>query len=489
LDRLVRLHAEQQGRLIGVRALFLYPLNALINSQRERLRAWTHAFGGDIRFCLYNGNTPESLPERQRREYPNEVLDRESLRAAPPPILVTNATMLEYMLVRTADAPILTQSQGRLEWVVLDEAHTYVGSQAAEAALLIRRVLFAFGVTPEQVRFVATSATIGDPEGDAGQKLKRFLAEVAGVAPERVHLVAGQRRVPALDGTRPKRSTALQELADIDTAQETSPQRYDALAEDTTARRLRDLFVGDPKRPPVARLSEICAALFGAGKRYSLVQQREALRWLDLLSGTRDNTGEGRDDGEVFLPLRAHLFHQTLSGLWACADPDCQQKRGTALEDSQWPFGQIYLEPRKHCDCGSPAYEVVACGDCGAVHLLAGEYRGVLTHLQPQAALDEFELEVESGEDRGDDDATDDKLAAAGQQHKVLIVNRRLPHVGQLDIDRASRRITESSDNTMRVLAHEDDGDGLLCPACGARETPKERLFQYSRLGAPFLLG
>ena len=489
LDRLVRLHAEQQGRLIGVRALFLYPLNALINSQRERLRAWTHAFGGDIRFCLYNGNTPESLPERQRREYPNEVLDRESLRAAPPPILVTNATMLEYMLVRTADAPILTQSQGRLEWVVLDEAHTYVGSQAAEAALLIRRVLFAFGVTPEQVRFVATSATIGDPEGDAGQKLKRFLAEVAGVAPERVHLVAGQRRVPALDGTRPKRSTALQVLADIDTAQETSPQRYDALAEDITARRLRDLFVGDSKSPPVARLSEICAALFGAGKRYSLVQQREALRWLDLLSGTRDNTGEGRDDGEVFLPLRAHLFHQTLSGLWACADPDCQQKRGTALEDSQWPFGQIYLEPRKHCDCGSPAYEVVACGDCGAVHLLAGEYRGVLTHLQPQAALDEFELEVESGEDRGDDDATDDKLAAAGQQHKVLIVNRRLPHVGQLDIDRASRRITEPSDNTMRVLAHEDDGDGLLCPACGARETPKEQLFQYSRLGAPFLLG
>lgn len=489
LDRLVRLHTEQQGRLIGVRALFLYPLNALINSQRERLRAWTHAFGGDIRFCLYNGTTPENLPERQRREYPNEVLDRESLRAAPPPILVTNATMLEYMLVRTADAPILTQSQGRLEWVVLDEAHTYVGSQAAEAALLIRRVLLAFGVSPEQVRFVATSATIGDPEGEAGQKLKRFLAEVAGVGLERVHLVAGQRRIPALDRKRPKRSTALRELADIDPTQETSPQRYDVLTEDIMARRLRDLFIGDPSRPPVARLSEICAALFGAGKRYSVSQQREALCWLDLLSGTRDNTGQGRDDGEVFLPLRAHLFHQTLSGLWACADPDCQHKRGTALENSQWPFGQIYLEPRMHCDCDSPAYEVVACGDCGAVHLLAGEYRGLLTHLQSQAALDEFELEVEPGEDRGDDDATDDDLAAAGQQNKVLIVNRELPHVGPLDINRRLRQITEPSDITLRVLAHEDDGDGLLCPDCGGRETHKERLFQYSRLGAPFLLG
>lgn len=489
LDRLVRLRAEQQGKLIGVRALFLYPLNALINSQRERLRAWTHAFGGDIRFCLYNGNTPESLPERQRREYPNEMQDRESLRAAPPPILVTNATMLEYMLVRTADAPILAQSQGKLEWVVLDEAHTYVGSQAAEAALLIRRVLIAFGVTPDQVRFVATSATIGDPEGEAGQKLKRFLAEVAGVAPERVHLVAGQRRIPALDGKRPTGRAPLLELASIDAQRQTSPQRYDALAEDITARRLRDLFVAAGDKPPLARLSDICATLFGAGKRYSMAQQREALGWLDLLSGTRDNTGEGRDDGEVFLPLRAHLFHQTLSGLWACADPDCRHKHGTALEDRQWPFGQVYLEPRKHCDCGSPAYEVVACGDCGSVHLLAGEYKGLLTHLQPQAALDEFELEVEPGEDRGEDDASDDDTAAAGQQHKVLIVNRKLPHVGPLDINRVSRQITEPSDITLRVLAHEDDGDGLLCPACSGRETHKERLFQYSRLGAPFLLG
>ena len=194
LDRLVRQNTDLRGPLIGVRALFLYPLNALINSQRERLRAWTQSFGGDLRFCLYNGNTPETLPARERREHPNEVLDRETLRTSPPPILVTNATMLEYMLVRTADKPILDHSQGKLEWVVLDEAHTYVGSQAAEAALLIRRVLFAFDVTPEQVRFVATSATIGDSGGEAGQKLKRFLTDVAGVGLDRVHLVAGRRR-------------------------------------------------------------------------------------------------------------------------------------------------------------------------------------------------------------------------------------------------------------------------------------------------------
>ncbi len=157
LDRLVRQSQEQQGRLTGVRALFLYPLNALINSQRERLRAWTHGFGENIRFCLYNGNTPERPgPAHIIHEYPSEVLDRRTLRSSSPPILVTNATMLEYMLVRTSDSPILALSKGKLEWVVLDEAHTYIGSQAAEAALLIRRVLFAFGVKPEDVRFIAT---------------------------------------------------------------------------------------------------------------------------------------------------------------------------------------------------------------------------------------------------------------------------------------------------------------------------------------------
>ncbi|MBK7848956.1 MAG: hypothetical protein IPJ73_18560 [Zoogloea sp.] len=82
----------------------------LIQSQRERLNAWTSSFGDGLRFCLYNGLTqkqPQGLHDQMR----NEVLDRGPF-ALPPPLLVTNATMLEYMLVRAQDAPILEQSQG-----------------------------------------------------------------------------------------------------------------------------------------------------------------------------------------------------------------------------------------------------------------------------------------------------------------------------------------------------------------------------------------
>lgn len=229
LDHLQRLR-QQHGRLIGVRALFLYPLNALINNQRNRLRAWTEPFGKDIRFCLYNGNTPEKPgPASQQRDAPSEVLDRKTLRNEPPPILVTNSTMLEYMLVRTQDAAILEQSQGKLEWIVLDEAHTYIGSQAAEVALLLRRVLHAFGVSPNDVRFVATSATIGDPEGEAGENLRRFLAEIAGVGVDQVHLVAGERQIPPLPDCKEASRESLEKLETITPEQHTSPERYSSL--------------------------------------------------------------------------------------------------------------------------------------------------------------------------------------------------------------------------------------------------------------------
>lgn len=112
LDRLARQSAVQGGPLEGIRALFLYPLNALISSQRDRLDAWTRGFNGNVRFCLYNGKTPQSLPAHEKR-CANEVRSRDELRASPPPILFTNASMLEYMLVRTEDAPILQKSRAR----------------------------------------------------------------------------------------------------------------------------------------------------------------------------------------------------------------------------------------------------------------------------------------------------------------------------------------------------------------------------------------
>lgn len=152
LEDLARERARA-GALTGVRALFLYPLNALINSQRDRLRAWCSGFGNDIRFCLYNGELPETAPAHEQRRAGAEQISRRALRHASAPVLVTNSTMLEYMLVRAEDRAIIEQSRGKLRWIVLDEAHIYIGSQAAEMALLLRRVLHHFDANPARRAF------------------------------------------------------------------------------------------------------------------------------------------------------------------------------------------------------------------------------------------------------------------------------------------------------------------------------------------------
>lgn len=488
LDALANERERVGGQLTGVRALFLYPLNALINSQRDRLRAWTDGFGGDLRFCLYNGMTPNVLKATELRPYPNEVRDRKTLRANPPPILVTNATMLEYMLVRTQDAPILQASQGKLRWVVLDEAHSYVGSQAAEMALLVRRVLHAFGVSPGEVRFVATSATIGDPEGEAGVQLRRFLAQIAGVAVEQVYLVAGKRNVPVLAPvSAQERRHTLEDLVRLDEGSGKTPKRYAALTEDRTARGLRGLFVRDGI-PAVQRLSAVCERLFGPSIAYTREQQDEALAWLDCLSGATDQ------NGTPFLPLRGHFFHQTLSGIWACSDSRCPERGGTELESAAWPFGQLYLSPRQHCRCGAPVYELISCGDCGELYLDAAEVGGALVPPRAEAAEDEFELEDEQPADlasASEEEATDKLDTSAGWSggHRLLIANRDVPKSGELLIDRSARTIVEKgSAGAVSLIVHEADDEGLGCPCCGALGEPR-RVFRSARIGAPFLLG
>lgn len=479
LDRLARQVTQEGKALQGVRALFLYPLNALIESQRERLAAWSHSFGGNIRFCLYNGNTPESEKQAVRNERPNQVLDREVLRQNPPPILVTNATMLEYMLVRAIDRPILEQSQGKLEWIVLDEAHTYIGSQAAELALLLRRVLHSFGVTSEQVRFVATSATIGGPQGDSALALRRFLADVAGVSIEKISLITGARDIPALIEAA-QSAQPIDELISIESESEISQRRYEALASSRAARMIRGLFTSTPS---VARLSEVCSALFGTANP-SQLQQKEALKWLDLLSGTRNASKQ------PFLPLRVHLFHQTLYGMWACSDPDCPEKKGSHLDVSEWPFGNIYFEPRKHCICGSPVYEVVSCNDCRHVFLLAEEHITIEGSVSKYSFIQSKEVEIDEFELE-----TEDKIQqlSGRQASRVLIVNQQIDGTHNVRLDKASRSISSvSGPEDLSIQVAEEKSGGLECPICEARSHDKGGrkidFLQYSRIGAPFLL-
>jgi hypothetical protein len=487
LNSLVREHEASRAKLVGVRALFLYPLNALIQSQRERLHAWTGAFGDGVRFCLYNGLTPQKEPQHVRDKTPNQVIDREALRAAPPPMLVTNATMLEYMLVRAQDAPILDASKGKLQWIVLDEAHTYIGSQAAELALLLRRVLHAFGVSSNQVRFVATSATIGDPRGEAGQQLRAFLAGLAGVDEDRVHVVSGQRKIPDLmAGSAQYQNAALEELEDISLE---GGERYNALCANRTACRIRQMFVLDAKGKSANSFSDIAPAILGDDWRRQPNATEITLRWLDLLTSAKS---AGKNE-QPFLPLRLHAFHNVLAGLWACCDSACACKSGTALDSPEWHYGKIYTEERRHCECGSPIFELRSCNDCNTTFLWAqrigpdrddGKYR--LWQVQEDFD-DEFSLDVEVPEDEQEETEIS---SIASQKKPVLIANGYAIGTGEALVERKSLVFDppEIADAIRLHLKDEQDGV-MVCPDCGGHHGHGRQMFRKAILGAPFLLG
>jgi DEAD/DEAH box helicase domain-containing protein len=459
------------GGLTGVRALFLYPLNALIKSQRDRLTAWSEPFDGRIRYCLYNGETPRE----GKSPWASEVLDRKTLWANPPPILVTNATMLEYMLVRTEDQPILAQSQGRLRWIVIDEAHNYIGSQAAELTLLLRRVLHAFGCRADEVHFVATSATIAGSGDNTEEQLRAFLADIAGVSADRVSVVYGQRQVPALSKALPSGQLSSPDLATLSSL---APQeRFAALAADPNVRQWRSALIQQAR--PLSELARM------AWRDSSEKVRKAALQLLDLCAQAAD------DKDEPLLPLRGHFFHRALNGLWACAHAACAGRRQTPLDAPGWVFGKIFLERRQHCDaCGSPVYELVQCGECSAEHLAVVEVSEKgddwLQPRQYDQDEDEFQQELEPlEEDEAEGDISE--AAAPGRGLPRLLVNPAAAHANPVGLQTDGRLDWHQHEGIRVHLLGPDSHDMLSCPCCNARDR-QGKLFRPVRLGAPFLL-
>jgi len=458
------------GGLIGVRALFLYPLNALIKSQRDRLTAWSEPFGGRIRYCLYNGQTPRE----GKSMWASEVFDRKTLWADPPPILVTNATMLEYMLVRTEDQPILAQSQGKLRWVVIDEAHSYIGSQAAELTLLLRRVLHAFGCRAEEVHFVATSATIATSR-DNTEKLRDYLANIAGVQSDRISVVYGRRQAPPLPEAVPHSQPSLPDFA---TLRSLSPQeRFEALEADPHVRQLRSALI--KQAYPLSALARM------ASRDDSDKARQATLQLLDLCAqAVNDKNGP-------LLPLRGHFFHRALNGLWACANASCAGRRQTALDVPSWAFGKIFLERWQHCDiCGSPVYELVQCGECSAEYLavveVAEQGHDWLQPCQYDQDEDEFQQELEPVEE----EEAEGEAAKPAPPHRGLprlLVSSTAAHAHPVGLH-ADGGLDWNQHEGVRVhLLVSDSHDILDCPCCKARGR-QDKLFRPVRLGAPFLL-
>lgn len=158
----------------GVRAIFLFPLNALVYDQIDRLRTYLQNFH-NINYGFYTGKTPENEKTKEYREQKayldqlpkNELVTREKMKENPPHILFTNYSMLEYLLIRPSDERLISKDAlQNLKFIVMDEAHTYRGALGIEIALLLRRLT---GLAGHRPQFVLTSATLGRGKEDIGR--------------------------------------------------------------------------------------------------------------------------------------------------------------------------------------------------------------------------------------------------------------------------------------------------------------------------------
>lgn len=176
LNSLMKEKEENGGVLTpGVRALIIYPMNALANDQVERLRS-TLADYPDITFGCYTGQTEyrydkalltykklnkDDITGEEKTPLKNELISRDQMKKTPPHILITNYAMLEYLMLRPEDN-VFFNGKFATHWkyIVLDEAHTYTGSTGIEVSLLLRRVVAQ--LHDPKVQYILTSATLGD---------------------------------------------------------------------------------------------------------------------------------------------------------------------------------------------------------------------------------------------------------------------------------------------------------------------------------------
>lgn len=161
VDRVLR----QQPRQRGVKAIIVYPMNALANSQVGELEKF-------LRFGYGEGNEPVTFARYTGQE---EGERREAILRDPPDILLTNYVMLELMLTRPEERRRLVDAATGLEFLVLDELHTYRGRQGADVAMLVRRVRDA--CQSPTLQCVGTSATMASASTEAEQR--RVVADVA----------------------------------------------------------------------------------------------------------------------------------------------------------------------------------------------------------------------------------------------------------------------------------------------------------------------
>jgi DEAD/DEAH box helicase domain-containing protein len=369
-------------RPAAMRALVLYPTNALVEDQLTRLRGAVTKINASsstspIWIGRYTGSTPgtgnrdpkkanfaevvkqirqlegdfdeinkSDMTPQDKAELliqfgsaqNGEMLCRWDMEVDPPDVLITNYSMLNVMLMREREEQMFAKTRAWLEsspshvfTLVVDELHLYRGTQGSEVGMVIRNLLSRLGLKADspQLRVIATSASMAPDE-----ESRKFLSTFFGLAPNSFMVTAGTPvEVSAPDLT----AEQIMNTSDSKTL---------------SAIVAKACFDQSENRYRAKSLSEISETLFGG----------------DVGNKMLEGTLEKIIAGEESIPLRAHLFARTIRGIWACSNADCEGVAEADRKDRR--VGKLYASPQLACDhCGSRVLDLLYCYYCGDASL------------------------------------------------------------------------------------------------------------------------
>ncbi len=348
-------HVLRIGSGGGIKAIIVYPMNALANSQDEELKKF-------LEKGFPEGQMPVSFARYTGQEKKEK---REEIRKNPPDILLTNYIMLELLLTRAEDRELIRGAQG-LQFLVFDELHTYRGRQGADVALLIRRCREAFG--GHDITCIGTSATMSSNGSSEEQRYE--VAKVAqsffgiNFTPSQVIRETLQRATPEVDFSEER---VLDTLRTAITSEQKPPSNYEEFREHPLASWIESTFGVRKENGSEKLLRQRPKKLGGE----CIGGQKNAAEELANQTGTDANkcaqmlkqwllhgADLHRSESSQFpiFAFRLHQFFTRGDTVWATLESEAQRHL------------EITKKAAKPSEPNKPLYPLVFCRHCGTAY-------------------------------------------------------------------------------------------------------------------------